>query len=187
MISAFFWEKNQHFSGKNSTFPQNNSVRAVLDIFSSVFSFFKIKVTGIENVSLADYVSRNQLSDCSESAMNQENNNNVTICWRDVIVNLLERFFVWFLFVNFSYWFKFYVNILTGSGVMTIFFFEGLTRNLEIGNIIVWDFLNIWRLGKASNIKFARNISNEIILNASKFQSYSFYLVWVFTFKPTVG
>ena len=37
--------------------------------------------------------------------------------------------------VNCSYWSKFYVNIITGSGVMTIFFYEGLARNPEIGNI----------------------------------------------------
>ena len=32
--------------------------------------------------------------------------------------------------------FKFHVNVITGSGDMTIFFFKGLTRNLEIGNIL---------------------------------------------------
>ena len=34
--------------------------------------------------------------------------------------------------VKFSYWSKFRVNIITGSGIMTIFFYEGLTRNPEI-------------------------------------------------------
>ena len=33
-----------------------------------------------------------------------------------------------------SYWSKFHVNNITGSGVMTIFFCKGLTRNPEIGN-----------------------------------------------------
>ena len=32
---------------------------------------------------------------------------------------------------------KFHVNVITGSGDMTIFFFKGLTRNPEIGNTIV--------------------------------------------------
>ena len=36
--------------------------------------------------------------------------------------------------VKFSYWSKFHVNITTDFGVMTIFFYEGLTRNLGIGN-----------------------------------------------------
>ena len=35
--------------------------------------------------------------------------------------------------VKFSYWSKFHVNIITGSGVMTISFYKGLTRNSEIG------------------------------------------------------
>ena len=44
--------------------------------------------------------------------------------------------------------FKFHVNVITGSGDMTIFFFKGLTRNLEIGNILGWVLPNICRLGK---------------------------------------
>ena len=41
----------------------------------------------------------------------------------------------WWCFVsivNFSYWSKFHVNIITSSGIMTIFFYNGLTRKLEI-------------------------------------------------------
>ena len=36
--------------------------------------------------------------------------------------------------VKFSYWSKFHVNIITGSGVMTTFVCKGLTRDAEIGN-----------------------------------------------------
>ena len=36
--------------------------------------------------------------------------------------------------VKFSHWFQFHINIMTGSGVMTVFFNKGLTRNAEIGN-----------------------------------------------------
>ena len=62
----------------------------------------------MENVSFADYVSRNRLSDCSELATNQENDNNVTICWRDVIVNLFDSFL-------------FFLSILvTGTSFMSI-------------------------------------------------------------------
>ena len=39
--------------------------------------------------------------------------------------------------VDVSYWSKFHVNIMTGSGVMTIFVYKVLARNLEMGNIIV--------------------------------------------------
>ena len=34
--------------------------------------------------------------------------------------------------VNFIYWSKFHVNIITGSGVMTAFVYKGLTRNPEM-------------------------------------------------------
>ena len=36
--------------------------------------------------------------------------------------------------VKFSYCSKFHVNIITGSGVMTISFYKGLARNPEIRN-----------------------------------------------------
>ena len=39
-------------------------------------------------------------------------------------------------------------NIITGSRVMTIFFYKGLTRKPEIANTPVWVLPNIWRLGK---------------------------------------
>ena len=39
---------------------------------------------------------------------------------------------------KFNYWSKFHLNIMTGSGVVTIFFYKGLTRNREIGNTPVW-------------------------------------------------
>ena len=42
---------------------------------------------------------------------------------------------------------KFHVNIITSSGVMTIFFSKGLTRNPEIGNTPVCVLPDIWRLG----------------------------------------
>ena len=48
---------------------------------------------------------------------------------------------------NYSYSSKFHVNMITGSGVMAIFVYEGLTRNQEIGNTPIWVFLNIWILG----------------------------------------
>ena len=55
----------------------------------------------------------------------------------------LTKFFVkifWHCFVSlkFSYWSKLHVNIITGSRIMTIFFYKGLIRNLEIGNTSVW-------------------------------------------------
>ena len=40
---------------------------------------------------------------------------------------------------------KFHVNIITGSGDMTIFFYERLTRNPEIGNkSAFWSISGDW-------------------------------------------
>ena len=58
--------------------------------------------------------------------------------------------------VKLSYWFKFYVNIITGSGVMTIFFYKGLTKNPEIGNTFAWVLPNIWRVDELGIRNLAR-------------------------------
>ena len=101
-----------------------------------------------------------------------------------------HRQFFWCCFVSlgkFSYWSKFHVNIITSSRVLAIFFHKGLTKNLEIGNIPVWLLSNIWRLGWVRNTKFGTNVSNEMLLNDTKGQGYSFYRFWVIKGKPTTG
>ena len=87
--------------------------------------------------------------------------------------------------IKFSCWSKFHVNIITGSGVMTIFFYKGLTRNTEIGNTPVWVLPNIRRLGQVRDTEFGRNVYNKILLNDAKCQGYSFYRFWVIKGKPT--
>ena len=75
--------------------------------------------------------------------------------------------------VNFSYWSsKFHVNIITGSGNLTIFFCKGLTRNPKIGYTLVWVLPNIWRLGRVRDTKFRTKVSNEMSLKAAKCQGY---------------
>ena len=76
-----------------------------------------------------DYASGIRLPNCSKTALNQKNGNDVTICQHEVMVKFFRGCFL--SLVNFSYWSKFYVNIITGLGVMTIFFIKGLTRNPE--------------------------------------------------------
>ena len=76
--------------------------------------------------------------DCSKLAQCPKNDNDVAIIQNDVF---------WLCFVSlvkFSYCCKFHVNIITGSGIMTVLFYNGLTRNLEIGNTPVWVLSNIW-------------------------------------------
>ena len=123
--------------------------------------------------------------DCSKLAKNPKNDNDVTIFRHDVNVNFFWRCFV--SLVKFSYWSKFYVNIMTDSGIMTIFFYKGLARNPEIGNTHVWVFPNIWRLEQVMDTNFGTNVSNRMLLNVAKFQGYSFYRFWVIKGKPTGG
>ena len=110
--------------------------------------------------------------------------------WRHNFPTWRQRQFFWRYFVSlvkFSYWSKFHVNIMTSSGIMTIFFYKGLTRNPEIGNTFVWVLPNIWRLGRVMDTKFGTNVSIRMLLNAAKFQGYSLYRFWVIKRKPTGG
>ena len=81
-------------------------------------------------------------------------------------------------FVKFRYGSKFHVIVISGSRIMTIFFYTGLTRNPEIRNTPVWVFHNIWRLGRVMDTKIYTNVCNRTFLNAAKCQSY--YLNVVF-------
>ena len=74
-----------------------------------------------ENMIFTAYASGIRLPDCSKLAINRQNDNDVTVLF------LLSL-------VKFSYWSRFHVINITGSGVMTIYFYKGLTRNPEIGN-----------------------------------------------------
>ena len=85
-------------------------------------------------------------------------------------------------------------RLVTGPSFMSIsslflelwrFFFKGLTRNPKIGNTLVWGLPNIWRLGRVMDTKFGKNVSNRMLLNAAKFEGYSFYRFWVIKGKPT--
>ena len=123
--------------------------------------------------------------DCSKLTVNWKNSSGVTISQHDVIVNFFWHCLV--SLVKFSYWSKSHVRIITGSGVMTNSFYKGLTRNLKIGNTPLWVLPNIWRLGRVMNTKYGTNVSNKMLLNAAKCQSYSFYRFWVIKGKPTGG
>ena len=107
-------------------------------------------------ICFTDYASRDWLPHCPKLAQNWKNYNDVKICRYDVIVN--------FFYIKFSYWFKFHVNIITGSVVMTSFLYKGLTRNPEIGNTPVWVLPNIWRLRRVRDTKFGTNVSKKLLL-----------------------
>ena len=91
--------------------------------------------------------------------------------------------------VKFSYWSKFHVNIITGSRVMTIFFYKGLTTNTP-----VWVLHTIWRLRQLNATKFGTNVSNEMLLNSASqlllnysVIHFSFYCFSVIKGKPRGG
>ena len=69
--------------------------------------------------------------------------------------------------VKFSYCSKFHVNT---SLVLIIFFYKGLTKNPEIGNIPARVLPNIWKLGRVRDTKLGTDVSNEMLLNAAKCQ-----------------
>ena len=112
-------------------------------------------------MSFTDCVSRILLLNSSKSAINWKNDNDVTT-WRHC--QIFWRSFV--SYVKFSYWCKFHVNIITGSGSLATFFYKGLTRSLEIGNTSIWVLRNVRRLRHVRDSKFGTNISNEMLLNA---------------------
>ena len=122
---------------------------------------------------------------CSKLAISWKNVIDVTIFRHDIIVKFFWHCFV--SLVKFSYWSKFHVSIITGSGVMTIFFYKRLTRNPVIRNTPVWVLPDIWRLGWVTDTKFGTIVWNKILLNAAKCQGYSLYRFWVIKEKPTGG
>ena len=111
-------------------------------------------------------------------------NDNVTTCRYDVIVKILWCCCV--SLVKLNYWSRFHVNIITSSGVMTIFVYKGLTRNSEIGNTRIWVSLNISRLSWVRDTKFCTNVSNKKLIINAKCQGYSFYYFWVIVLKTSI-
>ena len=70
---------------------------------------------------------------------------------------------------------------------MIIFFYKELTRIPEIKNTPVWALSNICSLGQVKDSKFGTDFSNEMLLNPTKHQGYSFYRLWVIKGKPAGG
>ena len=141
-------------------------VRDFLVLFSM---FLKWKATTNELVSFTDHASKIRLPNCCK----------LTINWKKALTSKFSDmtsssvFLTWRVSLpKFSYWSKFRVNIIAGSGVINIFNYKGSTRNPETGNNSVWVFPSIWRLGQVMDTKFNTNtiVSNEMLLNAAKCQ-----------------
>ena len=136
-----------------------------------------------KTVNFADYASGIRLPDGSKLAINLKNND-VTICRNRVIVQ-----FFWLCFVSlvkFSYWYKFHVNIITGSGVMIILFYEGLTE-IRKSKTPLSEFypISMWRLRQIRDTKIYTDVCNEMLLNTTNYEGYSFYGLRVIKGKLT--
>ena len=180
-----FSAKISAFCPRKYIYSKQYSESCVRDIIVLFSVFVSKKVTFTENITFADSVSGIRPPDCSKLAKNPKNDNDVTIFRHDVNVKFFWRCFV--SLVKFSYWSKFHVNIITGSGIMTIFFYKGLTKNPETENTLVWVLLNIWRLERVVNTKFCTNVSYRMLLNASKCLGYNLYRFWVIEGKTAGG
>ena len=73
-----------------------------------------------------------RLPDGCKFLVNQKKGNDVRIFRHEAIVDFFWRWCV--SLTKFCYWSKFHINIMTGSGVMTIFFYKGLSINQETKN-----------------------------------------------------
>ena len=103
-----------------------------------------------------------RLPNCSKSEKRQWRHN--LPIWRFAYTTLSIIFDVVFVsFVNFSYWYKFHRNIVIGFGVMTIYFYKGLTRNPNIGNTPIWVLPNEGKLG-IPNLAWIRSSRPELFL-----------------------
>ena len=122
-MSAFFCKKLAFFFPKKYLYSKQQSENCVRDFLLLFSVFVRKRVTITENITFTDSVSGIWPSDCSELTKNKKNDNEVTIFRHDVNVKFFSRYFVFL--VKFSYWSKFHVNIITGSGVMKIFFYKG--------------------------------------------------------------
>ena len=127
LISAFLC-KNSGFFGKISPFLSKQLCESYFRNYLVLFLVFVRQRGAInENLSFKECASEIPLPSCSKLAKNWNNDNGVKILPHDVIIKYFWRCLV--SLVSFSYWFKFDVNSITGSLIMTIFLYKGLTRN----------------------------------------------------------
>ena len=97
---------------------------------SSVFSFCKIEGHCYWKFKLYRQCIQNQTSRLLQIGHKLEK-----VQWhQNLLTGYHRQIFVLIFHVNFRCWSTFHVNIITGSGVMAIFFYKRFTRNLEVGN-----------------------------------------------------
>ena len=114
-MSAFFC--------KTCFFTQSNSMKAFLEMFCLFSVFVRQKLIAIENVSFIDNASRIRLRIAENWPYTEKITSQSSEMTSSSIFFTLQCFLV-----KLSYWSKFRVNILTGSGVTTIFVYKGFRK-----------------------------------------------------------
>ena len=104
-----------------------------LTFFSYIFSFFKIKGC-FYRLSIQNPVS---------TLLEIDGKITTTPKFIDMTLWSISLTFSFASLLKFSYCSKFHINIIAGSGVVTVFFHMELTRNPEIRNTLVWVSPNI--------------------------------------------
>ena len=125
-----FFAKYQHFLAKIVALLKAVVWELRPVFFSSVFSFCKIKGGCYWKCKFYRLCVHNLASKLLQVCRKLEKWQ-----WPHNFSTWRRRQVFWRCFVslvNFSYWPKFNANVITGSGVMTIYFYKTLTRNLEI-------------------------------------------------------
>ena len=122
-VVIIFWQKQCLYSKQQ----YESCVKDFLVLFSV---FVRLKVAFNENLRTADYALGIRLLDCLESPINRKNVDDDINCRHDI-----SSIFLPGLIAGPTPQFR--NNIITGSGVMTIFVDKGLTRNPEVGNTTV--------------------------------------------------
>ena len=98
-----------------------------------------------------------------------------------------SSFFFWHCFVSlvkFSYWSKFHLNIITGSGVMAIYFYKRLTRNMENRNSLSEFYPISGDKGELGIPNLARMSLAKMLRISAKCQGYCFCRFLVTKGKP---
>ena len=132
-------------------------------------------------------MSRIYLPDSSKLAINWKNVNDVTIFRHNFIVNFFGRFFASLVKFNL-------VTVPSFTSISSLvlelwqFPLIRVLQEIQKSEIPPSKFCQyIWRLEQVRDTTFGTNVSNKMLLNAAKYQGYSFYRFWVIEGKPTGG
>ena len=121
-----------------------------------------------------DYASRTQLPDCSKLAKNWKNENDVTVCRLDVVVKFSLHCCV--TFVKFSDCSKFHVNMVTSSGVITIFIYKGDWPDFWKSETPPSEFCSI--SGDLDRDEFHTNVKSYWMQQNARVTAFTVFSIW---------